>query len=465
VGSPEYCEEQAKKRISKIEKLSELLVSLDNYHAEFILMKSCVLMPKLGFLLRTCPSHLYPQSMNTFVTTSEATLTRLVGRLPEDAIGQRFGRRVALPFGQGFPGLGWTDATRVAECAYLGSRVQSLALQAKLLQSFHISADSLRQECSTLLDSFNAPLPPSYRVNFEPLLAHSKPQSLLTKKKMEAESVSLFREMYDQDPRSMEVVSFIVGGRPGAGAFLNYQFGTPLLHSLDFRCAVRTYCGLPVYTEDFCCSHCRQPSDRHGKHALTCRHGSACFRRHDAVVELLANLFRSLGYMVRREGAILGNDNANRRPGDLVVKHFSLTDLYIDVSVVGSHRVATPLYNDSWVLPEELSSSDMRKWMKGLSDSVYEGAEAEKRRSSEDIVTRAGHRFLPFIVGSHGGFGKAAEGLLTRLAATAGLRGGTSAAWAKLRSMVSINAAVQQVQTSGFIYGTDDLPGRFNDIL
>ena len=70
--------------------------------------------------------------------------------------------------------------------------------------------------------------------------------------------------------------------------------------------------------------------------------------------------------------------------------------------------------------------------MKGLSDSVYEGAEAEKRRSSEDIVTRAGHRFLPFIVGSHGGFGKAAEGLLTRLAATAGLRG-TSAAWTKLR--------------------------------
>ncbi len=58
-----------------------------------------------------------------------------------------------------------------------------------------------------------------------------------------------------------------------------------------------------------------------------------------------------------------------------------------------------------------------------------------------------------------------AEGLLTRLAATAGLRGGTSAAWAKLRSMVSINAAVQQVQTSGFLYGTNDLPGRFNDIL
>ena len=68
-------------------------------------------------------------------------------------------------------------------------------------------------------------------------------------------------------------------------------------------------------------------------------------------------------------------------------------------------------------------------------------------------------------MGSHGGFGKAAEGLLTRLAATAGLRGGTSAALAKLRSMVSINAAVQRVHTSGFIYGTDDLPGRFNDIL
>ena len=35
VGSPEYCEEQAKKRISKIEKLAELLVSLDNYHAVY----------------------------------------------------------------------------------------------------------------------------------------------------------------------------------------------------------------------------------------------------------------------------------------------------------------------------------------------------------------------------------------------------------------------------------------------
>ena len=189
------------------------------------------------------------------------------------------------------------------------------------------------------------------------------------------------------------------------------------------------------------------------------------FRRHDAVVDLLANLFRSLGYLVRREGALPGHDAANMRPGDLVVKHFAFHDLYIDVSVVGSHRVATPFYNQSLVLPEELSSSDMRNWMKGLSDSVYMTAEADKRRSSEDLVTRAGHRFLPFIVGSHGGFGKAAEGLLTSLAATAGLRGGTSAAWAKLRAMVSINAAVQRVQTSGFIYGTRDFPGRFDDLL
>ena len=44
-----------KKRVDKVKLLLEKLPGLQNPHAEFTLLKNCFSLPKVSYLLRTCP--------------------------------------------------------------------------------------------------------------------------------------------------------------------------------------------------------------------------------------------------------------------------------------------------------------------------------------------------------------------------------------------------------------------------
>ena len=54
-GSERFVEEKVRERIDKIEILLSKLHLLENAHAEFVLLRLCFSLPKVSYLLRTCP--------------------------------------------------------------------------------------------------------------------------------------------------------------------------------------------------------------------------------------------------------------------------------------------------------------------------------------------------------------------------------------------------------------------------
>ena len=55
VGDATYVQRKVKDRVDKVEALLEKLPSLENPHGEYNLLRSCFSVPKVSYLLRTCP--------------------------------------------------------------------------------------------------------------------------------------------------------------------------------------------------------------------------------------------------------------------------------------------------------------------------------------------------------------------------------------------------------------------------
>ena len=55
VGSQDFVTRTVKSRVEKVKILLEKLSTLENAHSEFVLLRSCFALPKISYLLRTCP--------------------------------------------------------------------------------------------------------------------------------------------------------------------------------------------------------------------------------------------------------------------------------------------------------------------------------------------------------------------------------------------------------------------------
>ena len=53
IGSQDFLEQEIRLKIEKIQQTTDLLPLLEDPHTEFVLLKSCLSLPKLSFLLRT----------------------------------------------------------------------------------------------------------------------------------------------------------------------------------------------------------------------------------------------------------------------------------------------------------------------------------------------------------------------------------------------------------------------------
>ena len=55
VGQDEFVEGEVMRRIEKVKLLLGKLSTLENSHSEFVLLRSCFSLPKVSYVLRTCP--------------------------------------------------------------------------------------------------------------------------------------------------------------------------------------------------------------------------------------------------------------------------------------------------------------------------------------------------------------------------------------------------------------------------
>ena len=209
----------------------------------------------------------------------------------------------------------------------------------------------------------------------------------------------------------------------GAGEFLNAipvgsdRTGGFLIRSDHFRAAIRRYVGLPppgVAPSDICLK-CKQPLDANfdkagatrgavcGSLTRACCHASWCSRgthknkSHNAVADVLAEMWTALGGGAASDhkstvvNGRVGGANACELPNNARV----------DVVLFGAGEAGEDLYIDVSISCIECHSSF---------ESAIKAKEKDKNDMYKNEVEKLPNcQFLPFVIGSVGGFGSYAS--------------------------------------------------------
>ena len=127
VGWRGFVRDMFEEKIEKIRQITEMLPLLKDPHSEFVLLRSCLSLPKLMFLLRALDTTEHQDLLQSFDTISRGALSRIVGSpVTDDQWAQ-----AKLPVAMG--GLGLRAAEDHASSAYATSLLSSHSMILKLL--------------------------------------------------------------------------------------------------------------------------------------------------------------------------------------------------------------------------------------------------------------------------------------------------------------------------------------------
>ena len=156
VGWREYVREKIAEKIEKVRLITELLRHLKDPHSEFVLLRSCLSLPKVMFLLRALDTTEHQDLLESFDSITRGALSRILGHpVTDDQWAQG-----KLPAAMG--GLGLRAAADHASVAHATSLLSSHTMVLKLLKRAEeesASAATMPQG-NNLLVSFSNPLAP-----------------------------------------------------------------------------------------------------------------------------------------------------------------------------------------------------------------------------------------------------------------------------------------------------------------
>ena len=101
LGSEAFVKEAIKSKVSKVEEISALLPLLEDPHTEFVLLRSCLALPKIAFILCPVDTASHIDQLQALHDNTRECLTRILG-CPLD---ERAWRQAKLPVGMGGLGL------------------------------------------------------------------------------------------------------------------------------------------------------------------------------------------------------------------------------------------------------------------------------------------------------------------------------------------------------------------------
>ena len=436
LGDSVTAERVVTKRVMKIEQMVLLLSEVQDAEIEFKLLKSCIGVPKFNFALRSRNLIDIPESTCKFDAVIREGVQNILGNCVLTDIDFL---RISLPVSKS--GLGIPLAGNVAPAAYLGSKVQTLLLQKRILRKANLCdiVDSMEESCRSLFDDVltNTISDNSLVLTFDKLLTKKDPQH----------TVSL---ILDDWRMRNKLLGSIGNGRAKAvalvgcgdnGQFLNVvPIEGSQLSSIEFRIACKLYLGIAVFshTEPIACPCCKVASmDVYGDHAVVCSTKSDCSTRHNAVRDRLARAASDGQFSVSVEKKDVLDDGTQSKPADIFIT-FWRDGKAVAIDVTGASSI-----DFAEDVTEPLNKAANRKNDKFL------------RRCSESGVL-----FMPFVFGSLGNFDHNAVQIMTRIGvAQSRVRGcakGDCISWLKGAVSVDImkaqaNAIIRRGEAAGVL--------------
>ena len=388
VGYHAFVKEKLKSKVEKVRGILELLPLLQDPHCEFVLLRSCLSLPKIMFMLRAVNTVDFQDQLIEFDCLIRGALSHLLGSPLTDVQWAQ----ASLPVAMG--GLGFRSAADHASAAHAVSLLAAQPLLDGLL-----GEDSEEPQLpQPLLDKITAKTGETASV--DSLQGISQREVSL---KVDLLNQSLLLHHFNEEGEEREIARMASLGLPHAGSWLSVVPSPALglhLRAPEFIPVLKYRLGLPILSENGLCAICSQPSDRMGDHALGCRTSSDRIARHNMLRDVIFEAAASadLG-PTREERQLLPGTSA--RPGDVMIRRWaSGKDAVIDVTVTGP-----------------LAASNVSAAAAEAGAALTKACQ-RKLRETADACRQEGLVFLPFAMETLGGLHSGAVSQVRQIAAT-----------------------------------------------
>ena len=360
-----------------LERLVSRLAMIENHQA-FVLLKNCLSLPKLQYILRASPAYLREEHLRMFDESLVAALQTVTNvRLEGDSLGQS-----VLPVALG--GLGIRMSKDVALPAFIsslhsvGSLVDELVANIQLADSTDLQSavGSWEERCAGLALAADADR--SRQRTWDGPLVQASFDGLL--------------ERADQISRAR----LLAASSRESGLWLHAlpvpSLGT-LLDPESFRVAVALRVGAEVCVPHSC--RCGREMDARGLHGLSCRFSAGRHPRHAVLNDVIRRALQSAGIPSVLEPVGIDRGDGKRPDGLTVFPYSNGKCLCWDATCVDTYAVTH--LNNSAVSPGKAAGA----------------AEVTKRRKYAELGVR--YRFEPVAVETSGVFGDSTGPVISEL--------------------------------------------------
>ena len=310
IGPPSYCEGVFQTRLERVKTSLGHLRDMADAQLEMTLLRSCLALPKVSFVLRACPpSHIH-HSTNLFDATIRHTLEDIVGGPVSDWSWLKAG----LPSSLG--GLNLRSASLHAPAAFIASTSASQPLVEQILGHTPSSFLNIRDTVSALA----AAAVNSNWLSLEdidvPLRQHSL-SAVIDK--------AIFDRLLVSAPSIRSRALALSSSLPHAGDWLNVVPADYLglhLRDRELRCCLRYWLGTPMHSKPYPCPECRSTADPFGDHQVGCGGNGDRISHHNAVRDVLFSAAQSAALAPSKEtpGLIISTLS---RPADILLPNWS----------------------------------------------------------------------------------------------------------------------------------------------
>ena len=287
----------------KIQLLSTMgnRLQLLQAHDAIILLRHSVALPKMLYLLRTCPTFTSPQlqSYDDLLRSLLSSIINVNFTLNDPAWSQ-----ASLPVGSG--GLGIRSAVQLAPSAFLASAAATASLVLLLLPpNLHNVSYPAKDTALLSWSTGHSESPPS-----APLSSSQKAWD-------EPRIKLVLTQLLNHARADISRACIIAASTKPSGAWLNALLVSSLGLRMDnstLRIAVGLRLGIPLVKPHQCC-HCSAEVSPLATHGLSCRHSEGRHQRHASINNILHRAFASAKIPSRLEPSGLYRSDGKRPDG------------------------------------------------------------------------------------------------------------------------------------------------------
>ena len=389
VGYRAFTKAKLEERVEKVRQVTELLPLLQDPHSEFVLLRSCLGLPKVMFMLRAVNTTDHQEVLSKYDSITRGALSRILGTPVSDTQWAQS----KLPVAMG--GLGLRAASDHASVAYATSFLSAQTLLDDLLGQGEDGEPEPASLPQPLLDNISEKQ--GEDVIVESLIGMSQQMASL---KVDQKNQSFLSNLLAEEGDDREIARMSSLGLPHAGGFLSVVPSPPLglhLRSAEFIPVIKYRLGIPVYSSEGPCPACNAISDCMGDHALGCSKTGDRIARHNLVRDVVFEAAASADLAPSKEEPHLLPGSA-ARPGDILIRRwYNGKDAAIDVTVTSP-----------------LSPSNVLGAAREAGKALTKAFDRKMRDTAEACRTQ-GLQFFPLAVETLGGFHSVACGQVKQL--------------------------------------------------